>query len=423
MANRIDEEENKSGGVRPLMKKKRVMELAFNGSEYLWSKARTDGSGPPVIKIGKEEYCRPEDVEAYLQSLQSSRSKAEYYSQNPRAAERADRAREALAQVRSRRWAGKAAAYRLNFGADHPRVGDVGALDPASIPIADMWWTSPPCQDVSEAGPRQGLAGQRSGAFWPFWKLIEKLNADGRAPRMIVLENVTGLLESHGGADIAAIRAAFEREGYSHATAIIDAAHFVPQSRPRVFVIGVRDPCVDVEAYVARALAALPRRNLDLIDILEDGEHLEWRLREEAERHLAMMSPVNLAKVESARAVGKPIAGAFYRRIRKLKDGTKVQRAETRFDGLAGALRVASTGGSSVQFVLVVDGPDIRMRALTGREYARLMGLPDTYRLPASAGEARSFCGDGVCVPVVRHIAQHILEPLLEPALPAEAAE
>jgi DNA (cytosine-5)-methyltransferase 1 len=51
------------------------------------------------------------------------------------------------------------------------------------------------------------------------------------------------------------------------------------------------------------------------------------------------------------------------------------------------------------------------------------MGLPDTYRLPASAGEARSFCGDGVCVPVVRHIAQHILEPLLEPALPSEAAE
>jgi site-specific DNA-cytosine methylase len=143
----------------------------------------------------------------------------------------------------------------------------------------------------------------------------------------------------------------------------------------------------------------------------------------EVARHLAMMSPVNLAKVESARAVGKPIAGAFYRRIRKLKDGTKVQRAEMRFDGLAAALRVASTGGSSVQFVLVVDGADVHMRALTARKYARLMGLLDTYRLPTRAGEARSFCGDGVCVSVVRHIAQHILEPLLEPALPSEAVE
>ena len=63
MANRINEEENDSGGVRPLMKKKRVMELAFNGSEYLWNKARTDGSGPPVIKIGKEDYCRPAVLE------------------------------------------------------------------------------------------------------------------------------------------------------------------------------------------------------------------------------------------------------------------------------------------------------------------------------------------------------------------------
>jgi DNA (cytosine-5)-methyltransferase 1 len=253
--------------------------------------------------------------------------------------------------------------------------------------------------------------------------LIEGLNAEGRAPRAIVLENVTGLIESHGGADIAAIRAAYEREGYAHVTAVIDAAHFLPQSRERVFVIGVRDPGVDVAAYVAKALAALPRRNVDLIDILEDGPHLSWQPREEAERHLAMMSPVNLAKVEKARAAGRPIAGAFYRRIRKLKDGTKVQRAEIRFDGLAGALRFASTGGSSKQFLLLVDGPVVRMRALSAREYGRLMGLPDAYRLPANAGDARSLCGDGVAVPVVKHLAEHVLTPIIERRFAARAAE
>jgi DNA (cytosine-5)-methyltransferase 1 len=120
--------------------------------------------------------------------------------------------------------------------------------------------------------------------------------------------------------------------------------------------------------------------------------------------------------------VGKPIAGAFFRRIRKLKDGTKVQRAEIRFDGVAGALRVASTGGSSVQFILVVEGAQARMRPMTPREYARLMGLPDDYRLPENAGEARSLCGDGVCVPVVRFIAERIIEPLLASSL-AQAAE
>jgi DNA (cytosine-5)-methyltransferase 1 len=317
----------------------------------------------------------------------------------------------------------KAASYIANFGGRELIVRDVAALTAADLPgCADLAWASPPCQDVSEAGPRVGLEGGRSGAFWPFWRLIEGLNAQRRAPRIVVLENVTGLLESHEGRDIAAIRAAFEREGYAHATAVIDAARFVPQSRPRVFVIGAR--AGDVAARVEEALAHLPMRNVDLIELLEDGPDLEWRPPEEAARHLAMMSPVNLAKVEAARAAGRPIAGVFYRRIRKLKGGTKVQRAEIRFDGLAGALRVASTGGSSVQFVLVVDGPQARMRAMTPREYARLMGLPEDYRLPTNIGEARSLCGDGVCVPVVRFIAERIIEPLLQLAAPpARAAE
>jgi DNA (cytosine-5)-methyltransferase 1 len=182
---------------------------------------------------------------------------------------------------------------------------------------------------------------------------------------------------------------------------------------------------VDVAPLLEAALKAQPKRNVSLIDILEDGPHLEWRPSEEAARHLEMMSAVNLAKVEAERAAGKPIAGAFYRRIRRLKDGTKVQRAEIRFDGLAGALRVASTGGSSVQFIFLVDGADARMRPMTRREYARLMGIPDSYKLPANVGEARSLCGDGVVVPVVKWLAEHVLKPLLVGENPhrREAAE
>ena len=101
------------------------------------------------------------------------------------------------------------------------------------------------------------------------------------------------------------------------------------------------------------------------------------------------------------------MVGAVYKRGRN-----KIQRAEVRFDGVAGCLRTA-LGGSSRQTLLFVDGPEARSRLLSPREAARLMGLDDGYRLPPRYNDAYSVCGDGVCVPVVRHIAEHILEPLL----------
>jgi DNA (cytosine-5)-methyltransferase 1 len=214
--------------------------------------------------------------------------------------------------------AGKGAVYRANFGADELKVCDAASITPADLPgRADLAWASPPCQDLFEAGTRAGLNGKRSGAFWPFWRLIKELNIEDRAPLTIVLENVTGLVTSHSGQDIAAIRAAFELEGYAHATAVIDAARFVPQSRERVFVIGARQEMgVDIRRLVEQALAALPLRNIDLVDVLENGSHLKWRPPQDVVRHLAMMAPVHLEKVTKARAAGRPIVGLIYRVMR-----------------------------------------------------------------------------------------------------------
>lgn len=89
-----------------------------------------------------------------------------------------------------------------------------------------------------------------------------------------------------------------------------------------------------------------------------------------------------------------------------------MQRAEIRFDDVAGCLRTPS-GGSSRQTIMVVDGKRVRSRLLSPREAARLMGLPDTYQLPKNYNEAYHLAGDGVAVPVVRFLAEHLLEPLL----------
>ncbi|PXA95347.1 DNA (cytosine-5-)-methyltransferase, partial [Caulobacter sp. D4A] len=139
----------------------------------------------------------------------------------------------------------KAQTYRANFAdaEDHFHTGDVFKLEAADLPgQADLAWASSPCQDFSLAGARAGLHGGRSSAFFGFWRLIEALDAEGRAPTTIVIENVVGLLTSHRGEDFTALCQALADQGYHFGALEIDAASFTPQSRPRVFVVATRAP-------------------------------------------------------------------------------------------------------------------------------------------------------------------------------------
>jgi DNA (cytosine-5)-methyltransferase 1 len=342
----------------------------------------------------------------------------------------------------------KAESYRANWGGDDLSVGDVWTVAPDALPgRADLAWASSPCQDLSLAGRRAGLSGARSSAFWGFWRLVEALNREGRAPRLIVLENVAGLLTSRGGGDFAELCAAVAAEGYRFGALEIDAAAFVPQSRPRVFVVMSREPPAPglvqagpsapfhgpraVEAHArlpaeARAawlwwrLEAPPPRNLDLPALLEPDAAVAWHGRGETERLLSQLSPLHRARLAEIRAQAGRRVGTVFRRMR-VEDGKQVQRAELRLDGIAGCLRTPG-GGSSRQFLLVAEGGEVRSRPLSPREGARLMGLPDSYRLPAAATAALHLIGDGVVAPVVRRLAERLLEPLLRPA-PALAAE
>ena len=172
----------------------------------------------------------------------------------------------------------------------------------------------------------------------------------------------------------------------------------------------------------------LPRpaaRNVGFADVIEDQPTgVSWDSPARTQRLIDLMSDVHRAKLAAAQGSGQRMVGGVYRRTRVEKEGIKRQRAEVRFDDVAGCLRTPG-GGSSRQSILVVEGPHIRSRLLSPREAARLMGLPDDYALPARYNDAYHLCGDGVCAPVVRHIARHILEPVLAAsrALPRAAAE
>lgn len=337
----------------------------------------------------------------------------------------------------------KAAAYRANWGDDAFRLGDVRALSTRDLPgRADLVWGSFPCQDLSLAGAGAGLNGARSGTFHPFWALIEGLIAEGRAPRLVAVENVCGTLTSRGGRDFEAICLTFARAGYRFGPLVINADMFTPQSRPRLFVIGALDGvavpphllaagpggpfhprglrrAAEALSEVARAQLVwwrLPEpapRRLGLADVIESRpEGVAWASAEETRRLLSLMSPVNLAKVEAAKGAGRVVVGTVYRRTRTEADGRRTQRAEVRFDDVAGCLRTPA-GGSSRQTLLVVDGPAVRARLISARETARLMGLDDGYVLPARYNEAYHLTGDGVAAPVVAHLARRLFEPIL----------
>lgn len=348
----------------------------------------------------------------------------------------------------------KGAAYQTNWdkgGQTVLKVGDIRKIDTSDLPgIADLAWASFPCQDLSLAGGGAGLRGERSGTFYPFWDLIKRLIGEGRAPRVVALENVTGTLTSHGGRDFEAICQTFAENGYRYGALVIDAALFVPQSRQRLFVVGVRDN-VDVdealispgpiEPFHTRSLQAaydrvndeakgkwlwwnMPtprRRNTVFADLVEDDpQSVKWHTAAETAKLLKQMSPINLAKVEAAKRAGRRMVGAVYKRTR-IEDGVKYQRAEVRFDDLAGCLRTPA-GGSSRQVIIVIDGNCIRSRLISSRETARLMGLDEEYVLPKNYNEAYHLTGDGVAVPVVRHLAQYVIEPLIKQRKVREAA-
>lgn len=333
----------------------------------------------------------------------------------------------------------KAASYAANWGTRTLHVGDVAFIESAHLPDqADLAWASFPCQDLSLAGNGAGLDGARSGTFWAFMKIMDGLRVQGRKPRIIALENVYGAITSHDGKDFEAMIKAVAAQGYRLGAMVIDAIHFVPQSRPRLFIVAVDnglqipDACLNETPNPAWHPAAIikaynqlpkklknqwvwwnppiPKKSLKTLDdiIEKTPQGVDWHTPEETHKLMEMMSPLNRRKIIQAQEEGRPKVGALYRRTR---DG--VQRAEVRFDGVSGCLRTPG-GGSSRQTIIIVEGSIIRSRLLSPREAARLMGLKDSYLLPSRYNDAYHLAGDGVVVPVVSHLAKHIFGVVIE---------
>ena len=292
-----------------------------------------------------------------------------------------------------------------------------------------------PVKDVSLAGDRAGLAGARSGSFWPFWNLMKALRTEGRAPRLIVIENVTGLLTSHDGKDFASICDALTEAGYRFGAVVIDASLFVPQSRERVFIVAV-DADTPIPSELIADRPGLPFHPAGLGQGLQSPRLCAGLVASPCPAGAEHRPCRHCGR----RAAGRALAYADRDRPHHRNDGPRQSRqgrggeASRQTDGrhalpahprrfaLGSPLRRPRRMSSGAERRIepsdgqLVNGASVRTRLLSPRECARLMGLPNSYKLPANVNEALGLMGDGVVAQVVRHLTENLHEPLLGPA-------
>lgn len=320
----------------------------------------------------------------------------------------------------------KESMYVGHWGAEHFHLQDVFKVDAEQVPTADIAWSSSPCTDLSLAGKRSGIGGKESSAFFGFTRVLRDMGE--RRPGVVVLENVVGLASSHGGDDLRAAIGAFNELGYAADVVTIDARRFVPQSRPRLFIVGAADPIdggshdtairPDWLAWVHedKSLRTFKFPFPEIPELLAGGfsevvedipaDDPRWWNEQKTAAFIDSMSATQKARAEAFIESDTLTARTAYRRTR-----AGVPTWEMRAEDIAGCLRTAR-GGSSKQAVAVMGRGQIKVRWMTGVEYARLMGAGWFTLTGLRDSQIHYGFGDAVAVPAVSWLSREALVPL-----------
>src|SRR3989344_5070213 len=331
----------------------------------------------------------------------------------------------------------KAAAYTNHFGDGHYHTRDIAETKGIEIPAVTLAHASFPCTELSVAGARRGIHQGESSSFWHFPRILKEMR---RLPPFVLLENVEGLLAPNEGNDLRTILLKLNELGYYVDLLRIDASHFVPQSRVRLFMIGTHKSIVGklrmdnktqvhhmrvsnarpkkILDYIAQnsnlkwyfhKLPDLPSRQTDLNDIIDHDA--EWW---SADRTLYLYTQTHKRQRKIIDQKKKASTYSYYTAFRRMRvrDGESRSTAELRMDGIAGCLRTPK-GGSAKQIIVRVGRGHFDARLLNEKEVARLMGA-DEYRInpKMSSNQVLFGFGDAVCVPALEWIGKYYLNPL-----------
>lgn len=259
---------------------------------------------------------------------------------------------------------------------DVKKFKDIREVKHADVPPSDVWVGGFPCQDVSLArmGKRTGLKGKRSGLFYEFARLIGE-----SLPPIVVLENVSGLRNSHGGRDFQTIIHTLAEFGYGVGWRVFNSKYFgVPQSRQRVYIVG----CYRDGRGAAEILFEPECSGRDDTQSGQDEEE---------------------------------VISTFKASFGDFSKGPIVQ-------GLAYCLYACSARHTGTDWSRTyISYPDGRVRRLTPNECERIQGFPTNWTLPTNPPDDAekldtlryTAVGNAVTVPAITWLAQRML-PVLQ---------
>jgi DNA (cytosine-5)-methyltransferase 1 len=338
----------------------------------------------------------------------------------------------------------KAHAYYNHFGQKHYHVEDITKTKGNNVPDVVLAHASFPCTDLSVAGERKGINQGESSAFWQFIRILSEMKkkyGESRPP-LVLLENVEGLLTSADGKDLKSVLVALNALNYQVDLLRIDASHFVPQSRVRIFIIGIHDEITKkfntdilrqeqnlhssnarskkIIEYISKnhdirwyfhSLPHLPERKISLENIIDPAgewwtsERTNYLYNQLHDRHKKLIDKlINNKKFSFFPA---------FRRMR-MRNGKKQSTVELRTDGIAGCLRTPK-GGSARQILVRVGNGSLDARLINEKEAARLMGADDfKINNALSLNQVLFGFGDAVCVPTIEWLAKNYLDNLID---------
>jgi DNA (cytosine-5)-methyltransferase 1 len=318
----------------------------------------------------------------------------------------------------------KAAVYRANHPQESFHLGSIDTIEGKTLPHALLSWASFPCQDLSLAGNQEGISSTRSGLVWRWLRVMDDMP---NRPPIVVAENVVGLVSAHDGMHYRRLHRALVERGYRVGALLIDARHWTPQSRPRIFVVGVARSIDTTDLHdhtpgwaharaIQKAADKLPnwiwwrlptptQRALSLAAVIDF--HAPSDDSQRTAYNLSLIPPAHRERLTNALQLGEKIIPGY----KRTRNGRQV--LELRFDGIAGCLRTPE-GGSSRQVLILSQNGTLYTRLLTVQEAARLMGAPKRYKIPGSYNDGYKAMGDAVAVPAVHYLARHLLFPLAQ---------